>query len=100
MKAGYLVAAVSLQDKWVEFSKGNIMPNNTQFIRRTPDTIEDELLLTIPSNLIQLEKDQYLMVQLSKTNSDIVEVCIEKDPRYQSKGIVTMHNYFDKEIIL
>lgn len=44
---------------------------------------EEELLLTRPDNLKDLENDEYLMVVLSQNNSKIVEYCIKHDPAYQ-----------------
>lgn len=63
--------------------------------RAVPTTYEDELLLTVPDNLLGLTNDEYLMVQLTKENSVIVEECIAEDPAYQSKGKAIMEKYFD-----
>lgn len=63
--------------------------------RAVPATYKGELLLTVPDNLLGLRKDKYLMVRLTKKNSDIVEACIAKDPAYRSKGKVIMEGYFN-----
>lgn len=103
MGAGYVVVAISLPEQWVEFARSGIAINvsrqttaTTRMQQRTiPMTTEEELLLTVPSNLTALERDKYLMVRLNKHNSDIVEECIAKDPAYQSKGKSIMEQYFN-----
>ena len=102
LDAGYSVTNISLTEKWVTFSKDNITviskPKSavSRFAQRAvPTTYEEELLLTVPYNLLGLTKDEYLMVQLTKENSDIVEACIEVDPAYQSKGKATMEKHFN-----
>lgn len=103
LNAGYRVTEISLQEQWVEFTKGDVTvsPSRqtaavTRIKKRTvPTTYEEELLLTAPNNLLGLTKDEYLMVQLTKDNSDIVEACIAVDPAYQSKGKAIMERYFN-----
>lgn len=103
MNAGYRVASISLLEQWVEFAKSNITINpkrQTTAVARIknrsiPTTHEEELLLTVPDNLLRLTKDEYLMVQLTKENSDIVENCLAVDPAYQSKGKIIMERYFN-----
>ena len=88
LNAGYRVTGISLQEQWVEFTKGEVTVSPSRQTaaaarmkkRAVPDTYEDELLLTVPDNLLGLTKDEYLMVQLTKENSDIVEACIAVDP--------------------
>ena len=60
-------------------------------------TLEEELLLTVPDNLAGLTKDKFLMVRLTKDNSDIVEKCIASDPAYQSKGKTIMEQFFNAD---
>ena len=103
LNAGYRVIEIDLQEQWVKFSKGNLTvapSRQTTTIakikkRAIPNTYEEELLLTVPEILLELTKDEYLMVQLTKDNSDIVEACIAVDPAYQSKGKSIMEGYFD-----
>ena len=103
LNAGYRVTGISLQEQWVEFTKGEVTVSPSRQTaavarmkkRAVPDTYEDELLLTVPDNLLGLTKDEYLMVQLTKENSDIVEACIAVDPAYQSKGKAIMEGYFN-----
>lgn len=103
LNAGYRVTGISLQEQWVEFSKGDVTVSPSRHTaavtrikkRAVPTTHEEELLLTIPDNLLGLTKDEYLMVQLTKGNSDIVEACIAVDPAYQSKGKAIMEQYFN-----
>jgi hypothetical protein len=99
-----------LQEQWVEFTKGDVAVSPSRQTaavarirkRAVPATYEDELLLTVPDNLLDLTKDEYLMVQLTKENSDIVEACIAVDPAYQSKGKAIMEqqgdNMFEDEL--
>lgn len=103
LNAGYRVTRIDLQEQWVEFSKGNVTVSPSRQTaagsrikkRAVPNTYEEELLLTVPDNLLGLTKDEYLMVQLTKENSDIVEACIAVDPAYQSKGKAIMEGYFN-----
>lgn len=102
LNAGYRVARIRLQERWVEFEKSNttVIPSRQAAAirakeRTIPTTSEEELLLTVPNNLLALTKDEYFMVQLTKYNSNIVETCIASDPAYQSKGKAIMEHYFN-----
>ena len=103
MNAGYRVVGVSLQERWVEFAKeecaASTREKKTHLSKRkkraVPTTYEEEILLTVPDNLLALTKDEYLMVELNKSNSELVEACIAVDPAYQSKGKAVMESYFD-----
>lgn len=103
MGAGYVIGKISLPEQWVEFAKSGITINASRQTaaatrmqhRAAPATTEEELLLTVPSNLTALERDKYLMVCLNKHNSDIVEDCLTKDPAYQSKGKAFMEQHFN-----
>ncbi|MBE6624365.1 MAG: hypothetical protein E7622_01845 [Ruminococcaceae bacterium] len=103
LDAGYVVSAINLQERWVEFTKRGItVVTNKQTAaanrmqhRTVPKSFDEELLLTVPHNLVDLETDNFLMVCLNKHNSDIVEACIAVDPAYQSKGKAIMEQYFN-----
>lgn len=103
LNAGYRVSNINLQEQWVEFAKDNTgaasnisKTRNARIKKRAiPVTREEEILLTVPDNLLGLDKDEYLMVKLTKENSRIVEACIAVDPVYQSKGQKIMKQYFD-----
>ena len=103
ISAGYVIGAISLPERWVEFARSGIAINASRRTtsatrmqhRAAPTTTEEELLLTVPGNLAALERDKYLMVCLNKHNSDIVEDCIAKDPAYQSKGKAIMEKHFN-----
>ena len=48
---------------------------------------KNRLLLTVPGKPVELKKlenDEYGMACLTKNNSDIVEACLEKDPKYHT----------------
>lgn len=100
LSAGYRVSMVDLKGQQVEFAKSSFaISADKQSIstaagkqKTAPNTVEEELLLTVPENLTILERDEYLMVRLNKYNSDIVEDIIAKDPSYQSKGKTIMKN--------
>lgn len=102
MGAGYVIGKISLQEQWVEFAKNDKAINASKQPAAgtrmqqiaVPATTEEELLLTVPSNLTSLERDEYLMVCLNKHNSVIVEDCIAKDPAYQLKGKALIAQYF------
>ena len=102
LHAGYRVKAISLQGQWVEFAKGDfiVIPRGRTAMaqktkkRAVPSSCEEEMLLTVPDSLLGLTKDRYLMVELTKENSDVVEACIAADPAYQSKGKTIMDSYF------
>jgi len=102
MGAGYAINEISLPEQWVEFVKSNTTVNASRQAvaatrmqhRAAPTTTEEELLLTVPSNLTALELDKYLMVCLNKHNSSIVEDYIAKDPAYQIKGRTLVEQHF------
>lgn len=103
LNAGFRVNSINLDERWVEFSKGEAAINHSRQTaaaarikhRPVPKTFEEELLLTVPDNLVELTKDEFLMVRLTKENSDIVEACIAVDPAYQSKGKAIMEQRFN-----
>ena len=80
-----------MQEQWVEFVRSGITINTSRQTaavtrlqnRAAPTSLDEELLLTVPDNLTELERDKYLMVCLNKHNSDIVEGYIAIDPSYQ-----------------
>lgn len=96
LNAGYCVAQISLVEKWVEFARTDApkVPSRIKKQRHVPVTHKDEILLTVPDNLVELTMDEFLMVQLTKENAEIVEACIARDPKYQSKGKQVMEHYF------
>lgn len=94
MDAGYRVAEIKVKEKWVMFTKRDVSfhPEKPKDVIECslPISYEEELLITVPNNLVGLSKDEYLMVQLTKENSEIVERCIANDPKYQSNGKTIM----------
>lgn len=102
MDAGYAVSEIDFTAEHVTFVKSAVLVANGTYTTYTtvqrkpkPKSAEEELRLTIPSNLTMLTADEYLMVALTKQNSLIVEDCIAHDPAYQSKAESIMHSYFD-----
>lgn len=101
LNAGYK-AKVRLQEKCVVFSKGNfdIPPRGRSAAterkkqRGIPNTLEEELLLTVSDNLLGLTKDRYLLVELTRENSAIVEACLAADPAYSMSGKAVAEKYF------
>lgn len=103
MGAGYRVSMINLGWQQVEFTKSPFAITTDKqpvsaIVRKqkaVPTTVTEELLLTVPENLTILERDEYLMVRLSKYNSDIVEGSIAEDPAYQSNTKAIMENRFN-----
>ncbi len=93
--AGY-VAIVEPHERQVVFTKGTETFEKTskytkvkktiKLSKPAPKSLEEEVLLTTPENLCGLDKDEYLMVRLSKENSNIVEACISVDVSYKPIG--------------
>lgn len=98
MDTEYRVKDIKTQEKWVLFTKGDVTIHHEKQMdvieRSRPTSFEEELLITVPNNLVDLSKDEYLMVQLTKENSELVESCIAKDPNYQSNGKAIMKQFF------
>jgi hypothetical protein len=98
MDTEYRVKDIKTQEKWVLFTKGDVTIHHEKqmdVIKHSgPTSFEEELLITVPNNLVDLSKDEYLMVQLTKGNSELVESCIAKDRKYQSNGKAIMKQWF------
>ncbi len=98
MDAGYRVTDIKVKEKWVVFTKGNVslhLEEQEDVMECSmPSSYEEELLITVPNNLVDLSKYEYLMVQLTKGNSELVESCIAKDRKYQSNGKAIMKQWF------
>ncbi len=103
LNAGYIVSMIDLEAQRVAFTRGSTdavaaRPANRARRRAAPTSLTEELLLSVPDNLTGLSKDDYLMVELTRANSDIVEACIAVDPAYRSsQGKAIMERYFRAE---
>lgn len=96
VNSGFAIASVDLAKRVVQLSRK--MQNGQSFnhegetkqliVRRRvkPATAEEEILITVPSNLLDLENDEFLMVRINKHNSDIIEERLRKDPKYKPIG--------------
>ena len=55
-------------------------------LKRQIENATDLIFLDVPNNLLKLEVDEYYMVKLTKTNSEIVEHELANDISYPQKA--------------
>lgn len=83
LPVGYKSCEVDINTEIANFIKNDYLNKKTS---KKVDSAKDEILLDVPDNLLCLENDEFLMVKLNKSNSDIVENEIENDPGYRHIG--------------
>ena len=84
------------EDK-ISISKPKPMINAPVKNKKFPTSFKEEILLTVPISLTNLENDKNLMVKINKHNSEIVETLIEKDPQYQKKSRKVFDEHFKND---
>lgn len=60
--------------------------NKNSDLKRQIENATDLIFLDVPNNLLKLEVDEYYMVKLTKTNSEIVEHELANDISYPQKA--------------